>query len=182
MGTLTYQNIGTPAPVSRMGGSKQYILIAPYDDFQTLQAPNAAATNVADRYKITTAHVMKAGKGFIKMYVTPDTGKYMNEAIGGRDRKSFMGKGEFYHPGEGDEIIAFQNQAIHDRFIILFPLPGSTELIQIGSEEFQALITPAYDTTNNSGDGRGTLFSFECFMPAIIKYTAATVPMLGAGA
>jgi hypothetical protein len=174
---LNFESIGTPAPVSRMGGSQQRIFICPYDDFATLQKPNPAATNELDRYKITTAHVMKATKGFVEVYVTADTGKFMNESIGGRDRKSFMAKGEFFYPGESDEIVAFQNKVIHDRFIILFSLPGSLELIQIGSSEFQATIAPAYDTTTNSADGRGTLFSFECFMPALVKYTASTIPM-----
>lgn len=177
---LTYENIGTPAPVSRMGGSKQYMLFAPFEDFQTLQAPDPAAATVADRYKIKVAHVMKATKGFIKVYVTADTGKLMSEVIGGRDRKSFNLKGEFYYPGESDAIVALQNQCIHDRYVLLYPLPGSTEFIQVGSEEFQTIISGQYDTTTNSGDGRGTLFSFECFMPALIKYTASTVPLLGA--
>lgn len=174
---LNYESIGTPPPISRMGGSQQRIFLASFDDFATLQKPDAAATVEVDRYKIKVPHVMKVGKGFIECYTTADLSKFMNESIGGRDRKSFMAKGEFYHPGESDEIVAFQNKVIHDRFVMLFPLPGSAECIQIGSAEFQTTIAPSYDTTTNAGDGRGTTFTFECFMAMLVKYTAATIPM-----
>ena len=166
---MDYASITTPPKVSRMGGSKQKMFLCPYDEITTLQTPTNG--------KITTAHVPVTNKGFIEVYVTADTGKFMNEVIGGRDRKSFQAKGEFYHPGESDEIVAFNNAVIHERFIILFPLPGSAACIQIGSAEFQATISGTYDTTTNAGDGRGILFSFECFMPELVKYTASTIPM-----
>lgn len=172
-----YQSIARPTSKSLMGGSKQKIFLAPLSALTTLQKPDPEATNVADRYLIKTAHVAATGQGFIELYVTPDTAEAMYETIGGRDRRSFLAKGEFYHPGESNEIIAFQNQAVNENWIILFPLPGTSECIQIGSDEFQAEIKPVYSTTKNAGDGRGTLFSFECFMPYLLKYTASTIPM-----
>ncbi|WP_128544073.1 hypothetical protein [Larkinella soli] len=173
----TYSSIKALPAVNRMGGTQQKIFLAPYDDFTTLQKPDSAATNVADRYKIATAHVLGTGKGFIEVYVTKDTGELTMETIGGPDRNSFLAKGKFYHPGEADEIVAFQNQAKNDRFILLVPLPGTNELIQVGSEQFQVQIKPSYATTTNGGDGRGTMFEYECYCPDLIKYTAATIPM-----
>ena len=165
----TYVHMKTPPAVSRMGGSQQKMFICPYDEITTLQDPTL--------FKVTSAHTVVATKGFVEVYVTKNTGEFMEELLGGPDRHSFLAKGKFYHPGEADDILAFHNQVIHERFIILFPLPGSTELIQIGSKEFQAEIKPTYSTTTNSGDGRGVSFEFECYMPALIKYTAGTIPM-----
>ncbi|MFD1143026.1 hypothetical protein ACFQ4C_18005 [Larkinella insperata] len=173
----TYNSIKSTPAVSLQGGLKQKIYIAAYDDFETIEMPDKAAANVADRFKIKEPHTFKAGKGFVEIYITKNTGFVKFSPIGGPDRHSFNAEGEFYHPGEGDEIVAFGNQAIHDRFIILAPLPGSDELIQIGSDEFQVELTPSYDTTKNGDDGRGWPFTFSSYMPYLIKYTASTIPL-----
>ena len=175
----TYEHIKKLPNKTRMGGSQQRVFIMDYDDFQTLAKADPDAVAVKDRYIIKTPHVPAVGKGFIEVYVTKDTGNCKYTTIGGADRHSFKAEGKFYHPGESDEIVAFQNQVIHSRYVVLFTLPGSNELLQFGTDEFQVDIMPSYDTTENGGDGRGTLFTFECYMPALLKYTAA-VPLLGA--
>jgi hypothetical protein len=162
-----------------MGGSKQRILICDVDDLTTIARPDAAAVAIKDRSLVKTPHVPVATKGFFEIYVTKDTGSVKISPMGAADRHSFKAVGKFLHPGESDEILAFINQAINSRYIVLFTLPGSNELIQLGSDEFQVDIMPDYDTTENGGDGRGTTFNFEVYMPAIWKYTAA-VPLLGA--
>ncbi|RYC69762.1 hypothetical protein [Spirosoma sordidisoli] len=167
----TYKSIKDPGRNNRMGGLQQRVFLAVFSEFQTLQKP-AAGT-----YKITEAHVFAAGKGFIELYVTKDTGSLKFTPLGGPDRKSFLAEGEFLHPGESDDIEKFANESKNDRFILLAPLPGSTELYQIGNEEFQVEIDSEYDTGKNSGDGRGSLFRFRCFCANKIKYTAATIPM-----
>lgn len=166
-----YKNIKDPGRAKRMGGLKQYILVAPYSWFATLQKP---ANGV---YTIATAHTFVTGKGFIKLYLTQDTGMIKFDTQGGADRKSFKVEGEAYHPGEADEIVNFGNECKNDRFIVLAPLPGSDELIQCGNDEFQIAIDSSYDTTKNSGDGRGWLFKLSGFAADLIKYTG-TVTML----
>jgi hypothetical protein len=177
----TYEHLNKLPNKSRQGGSQQRIFIMDYDDFQTLNKPDPAATDIHDRFKIKVPHVPKATKGFIEVYVTKDTGSCKFTPIGASDRLSFKAEGEFYHPGESDEIVAFLNQILNGRYIVLFTLPGTDELLQVGSNEFQVEIKPEYDTTTNGGDGRGTKFSFWSYMPALIKYVAA-VPLQGAGA
>jgi|GEM_PF-6192859 len=177
----TYEHIKQLPSVSRMGGSQQRIFLIDYEDIQELKKHDLTLADPKERYKIKAPHVPLANKGFIEVYVTKDTGSCKYTPIGGSDRKSFKAEGKFLHPGEGDAIVAFQNQVIHGRYIVMFTLPGSNELLQIGTDEFQVEITPSYDTTTNGGDGRGTEFSFECYMPALLKYIAA-VPMLGVAA
>ena len=168
-----YKSIKTVAPVSRMGGTQQRVLLCPYADILTLQK------NILPSYNIVTPHVPVVGKGFFEIYLTKDTGMINFKPQGAADRRSFMASGEFLHPGESDDIVSFANQVLLDgRWIGLMTLPGSTELIQVGTDEFQMDIQAEYDTTKNSGDGRGWTFEIECFMPAFLKYTASSIPML----
>lgn len=166
---MAYKSITDPGKTNRMGGTKQFVLLAAFGDFLLIQEPVA--------YKVATAHTFPANKGFFKLYVTKDTGQVKFTTQGGPDRNSFVVEGEFYHPGEADDIESFANQAKNDRFIMLVPVPGTNEYIQIGGNDFQVQIMPEYDTTKNSGDGRGWLFKFSCFVADKVKYTAATVTM-----
>ncbi|NID13766.1 hypothetical protein [Fibrivirga algicola] len=165
----TYKSIKDPGNASRMGGLQQRILLCPFSDFTTLQEP-------VD-YKVNTAHVCAAGKGFFEVYSTKDLASLLLEAMGGPDRQSLKGKAEIYLPGESDDAVMLFNLAKNDRFIVLAPLPGSTEMIQCGDKEFQVNIRATYDTGKNSGDGRGMKFELEWFAANLVKYTAATVPM-----
>ncbi|WP_234733242.1 hypothetical protein [Tellurirhabdus bombi] len=177
MGSGSYNSIKTPAQETRMGGLQQKIFAMSYEDFQTLQKPNPAATTPEGRYVIDTAHVPKTGKGFIELYCTKDMSEVNLETIGGADRNSFRGTGKFYHPGEALDVNAFANQAKNDRFVLLAPLPGKTQLIQLGNDEFQVQLKPSYATTTNSGDGRGWTFEIDVFCADMIMYTASTIPM-----
>lgn len=166
---MAYKSITDPGKTNRMGGTKQFVLLAAFGDFTLIQEP-------VD-YKVPMAHTFPVGKGFFKLYVTKDTGQVKFTPQGGPDRNSFLAEGEFYHPGESDDIESFANQAKNDRFIMLIPVPGTSEYIQIGGNDFQVQIMPEYDTTKNSGDGRGWLFKFSCFVQDKVKYTAGTVTM-----
>ncbi len=168
---MGYKSITDPGKTNRMGGTKQFVLLAAFGDFTLIQQPAAGG------YKVTAPHTFPVGKGFFKLYVTKDTGQVKFTTQGGPDRNSFVAEGEFYHPGEADDIESFANQAKNDRFVMLVPVPGTDEYIQLGGNDFQVQIMPEYDTTKNSGDGRGWLFKMSCFQADKIKYTAATVPM-----
>ncbi|CCH01655.1 hypothetical protein FAES_3648 [Fibrella aestuarina BUZ 2] len=168
-----YQSIKFPAPRKRMGGTAQKILLADFDKITTLQEP------AANSYNITTPHVFGNGEGFIELYVIQDTGELKFEKMGGKDRVSFKATGKFHHPGEADEIDNFANNCGNTRWVALVPLPGTTDLYQIGDKEFQMSIFPSYDTGKNSGDGRTSMFDFECFCANKIKYKASTIPMKG---
>lgn len=166
---MAYKSIKDPGKVNRQGGTKQYVLFASFADFTTIQE--------AVNYLVATAHTFPTDKGFIKLYCTKDTGQVQFETIGGPDRNSFRATGEFYHPGESNDIVSFANQVKNDRGVMLIPVPGTNEFIQIGGNDFQVQIMPSYDTTKNSGDGRGWTFKLDCFMADMIKYTASTVTM-----
>ncbi|UHG93446.1 hypothetical protein [Spirosoma oryzicola] len=168
---MAYKSIKDPGKVSRMGGTAQRILLAPFLDFLILQKP------AAGKYNITEAHTFPVGKGFIELYVTKDTGTVKYSPLGGPDRNSFDVTGEFYHPGESDEIEAFANDAKNERWIALVPVPGIPELFQVGDADFQVQIMPEYDATKNSGDGRGWNFKYSCFAANKIKYKASTITM-----
>lgn len=166
-----YKSIKDPGKANRMGGLQQRVLFADFADFLLLKEP------AADSYNITEAHTFGTGAGFVELYITKDTGMISFKPLGGPDRNSFQIEGEFYHPGEADAIVNFANKCKNGRFIGLLPLPGSSELIQAGNKEFQVQIEPSYDSTKNSGDGRGWTFKFTAFAADFIKYKAATITM-----
>lgn len=167
-----YKSIKDPGKANRMGGLQQRVLVAAFGGFALLKEPAADSFNITEAHTFTTV-----GDGFVELYSTKDTGTVSFKPLGGPDRNSFQIEGEFYHPGEADAIVDFANKCKNDRFIMLFPLPGSSELIQAGNKEFQVQIEPSYDATKNSGDGRGWTFKITCFAANFIKYKAATIPM-----
>lgn len=170
---MGYKSIKDPGKVTRMGGTAQRILLCPFLDFLVLAAPADGTFN------ITTAHTFPAnsGKGFIEVYVTKDTGTVKYSPLGGPDRNSFLVEGEFYHPGESDEIESFANNAKNERWIALVPVPGIPDMFQVGDKDFQVQIEPSYDATKNSGDGRGWSFKYSCFAANKIKYKGPAVTM-----
>jgi hypothetical protein len=161
---MAYQSIKDPGKNNKMGGFKQKLFLAPLSVFLALQKPDAG------KFVITTAHTFGASEGFIELYITKNTGSVKIDPMGGPDRKSFKAVAKGFHPGESDALLALINEGKNDRWILLGPLAGSDELIQIGNDEFQAELKATYDTTENEGDGRGTTLEFECYMADIVKY------------
>lgn len=164
---MAYKSIKDPGKTTRIGGTAQRMLLCPFLDFLVMQKP-ADGTFV-----IATPHTFAPTKGFIEVYVTKDTGMVKYNPLGGPDRNSFMVEGEFYHPGESDDIETFANGCKNERWIALVPIVGIPDLFQVGDADFQVQIEPSYDTTKNSGDGRGWNFKYSCFAANKIKYRAA---------
>lgn len=161
---MAYKSIKNPGKNNKMGGFKQKMFMAPLSVFLALQKP------AAGEYTINTAHTFAASEGFIELYLTKNTGSLKIDPMGGPDRKSFNATVKGFHPGESTDLLTLVNEGKNDRWVLLAPLAGSDELIQVGNEEFQAEMVATYETTENEGDGRGVTFEFKCYMADIIKY------------
>lgn len=83
MSDYAYQNLRTPQNVSQ-SGIAEYALLAPKNWFEDggIKAPVAPFTNQGDSLKIKTAHVFKAGKGFIYFDLAPEKNKLDIKASG----------------------------------------------------------------------------------------------------
>lgn len=170
---VDYADIDGPnGTENNMGGTAQVIYFAPVRDILTIQKPATTPTALDEYVEITTAHVMKTGKKFTKMYVTMDTGEIEDEMQGDRDARSLKSTLKFRTPGQNSDLLGFMTQAKNDRFIVLVPLADG-KIRQLGSEQFYAEIAGKVMSGKNSSGYRGIEGEITCFGPAYLVYTAA---------
>lgn len=155
-----------------MGGVAQIAYLARIDDILTFAAPAAAPAN---QYVLKTAHEMKTGKKFIKIYTTLDSGDLEFGANGELDGRSFKPVFKFFYPGLTDDALQFINESKNDKFLMIVELPDG-KMLQLGSARFFVQLTGNFKTTTTSGRGRGTEFEAMCYTPYIYRYDA-TVPL-----
>jgi len=173
---VDYSDIDGPnGTENNMGGTAQIFYIAAVRDILTIMKPVAVPTTLEAYVEITTAHVMKTGKKFTKVYSTMDTGEIDDEMQGDRDARSLKSTFKFRTPGQNSELLGFMTQAKNDRFIVLVPLADG-KLRQLGSEQFFAEMAGKLMTGKNSSGYRGIEGEITCFGPAYLVYTAA-VPL-----
>lgn len=169
---ITYADLlGPNGEENNMGGTKQIFYFARYDDIATFGAPAAEPATPDLKYVISTAHVMKTGTKFQKMYTTIDTSEIEGALIGEIDGRSHNPILRFFYPGLRAEINQFINDCKNDKFIILVPLPDGT-VYQIGEEGFPATIAPTPATGTTTGRGRGTNFEAMSYQPYLYIYDA----------
>lgn len=163
---------GPDGTEDNMGGTAQVIYYAPVRDILTIQKPVNNPTTMAALAEITTAHVMKTGKKFTRLYVTMDTGEINDEPTGERDARGIKSTCKIKHPGQTSDILGLVNQAKNDRFIFLIPLADG-KVRQLGSDQFYAEFIGKVGTGTNSGGYRGVEGEITAFGPKLLLYTAA---------
>ncbi len=137
------------------------------DDFPSL-TDNPA--NDAELVTLEGDYVMKEGKNFIRIYVTPRTFGMEAENQGEIDGKSFVQKGEFFYPGGREEAIALARKLNNARGILIGIDPNTGKRVQMGSKEFPCHFSPKLNFGNEPTSRRGLTVEFEAdnFMPAMI--------------
>lgn len=115
-------------------------------------------------------YVMKDGKNFIRIYVTPRTFGMEAENQGEIDGKSFVQKGEFFYPGGREEAIALARKLNNARGILIGIDPNTGKRVQMGSREFPCHFSPKLNFGNEPTSRRGLTVEFEAdnFMPAMM--------------
>lgn len=158
-----------------MGGTTQRIYFAPISDFATIQKPIPNPTTFAEKSEIPAAHSFTTGKCFRKIYCTMDKGKFDAKPQGETDGKSFKVEGEFFYPGSELEAHGLASAIKNDNLIMLVEMPDSdvNGYVQIGSEMFQAKISPEFTSATNSSGVRGYTFKYEYMTSTVYVYTAA---------
>lgn len=178
---IDYNNLlGPNGQEDNLGGSQQKVYYAPLRDFETIQAPEplATATTDAELVNISTDHVFKTGKMFLTMYTTEDQGMADYEVQGDPDGKSVKPVAKVFYPGAEEAILAFMAKAKNDQFIFLLPLADG-KVLQIGSEQFPARISPKWTSATNSGGVRGAeieITQIVASSPVIYSGTISTTP------
>lgn len=98
-----------------MGGTLDELLIMDLADLDLTALPELAQ---AGDMKIATL-APKAGKGFAKIYVTPETGNNQGDEQGETDGMSKVNRFAFFHPGNKEEVAKFERKVMNRRFVAL---------------------------------------------------------------
>ena len=164
--------LGPDGTENNMGGTEQFFYISSHANILTFGTPAAAPVDPDDKYVIATAHTMKTGKKFAKIYGTIDTTELEQAMNGDVDGMSFKPTFKFFHPGSAKALIAFVNRVKNDKVVMLVPLADGT-IMQIGSEKFVGYMKPAFKSDKTTGRGKGAEFECYAYQPDIMIYAAA---------
>lgn len=159
-----------------MGGFSTVLYFAPISSFTDVGLMEPVGGNEPGQsVLITSAHVFKTGKGWIKAHTTLDTAKLASEQIGERGGRAQKQTGEFFYPAISPLATELARNAQNDEFIILLKdiNPRSTDrFIQIGSRDLPAEIMSKLDSGTISSGRKGYTFMFEAFAHSLAFYTS----------
>jgi len=157
MPPIDYTNlVGPNGQEENIGGTQQLLYFAALRDFLTLEEPIPLKTAVTDAelVNISTDHIFQTGKNFQTLYTTEDLGTVEYETQGDADGKSVKPIAKLFYPGVDEDILAFIAKVKNDLMIFLIPLADGT-VLQIGSKQFPARVTPKWTSAQNSSGVRG---------------------------
>lgn len=169
-----YVNLLGPNGEVNIGGTKQYFLWAPKEDFDAIQTITPTPASMADRVEITGTHTFQVGRGFAKIYTTLNMGELNAETQGEFDGKSIRPVATGFYPGDDAEALGTFDQMNHQQGIVLIPLlkPDTTpKYIQIGIEDLWANVRTNFRSGKNGEGVKGTEISIETFAPQLLIYS-----------
>ncbi|WP_375435082.1 hypothetical protein [uncultured Hymenobacter sp.] len=148
-----------------------YVLWAPISWFTTIaKAPKYDGAAVAGTSaRITADHAFKAGKGFLRIYITLDSNELKGEVVGERDGRGQKITFEGFHPGNKAEALELVNVVKNVDGIMLVPDADGT-YIQVGAQGLPVELAPSYGSGKLSGGRRGTVLKGECYSTGIKIY------------
>lgn len=153
------------------GGFKNNLYIALATDIDEDNFPSRDA----DKVTLSTKIPFLAGKGWKRIYSTPDELELRQEVVGELDGKGFEIFLEIFHPGMSTEISEFLAKHANGNFYLLIEECAADAKYLVGSPCSQAKIDTAPFTSGKKvADRKGTVLTFKCESPyPIAKYTGS---------
>lgn len=151
-------------------GIADFMGFAPIDDFTTIVAPVAGATDIA------TAHTFAVGGGFYKIPTSPNKNKLSSPSVGEPGSLKFTSKLEVFVAGSKKELHKFVSDIKNVGGIVIAKDASCDEanFYQVGSE-----CTPAYLTNGSAFDTGTTVDGVKGYM---LTFEAPTAPTTYSGA
>jgi hypothetical protein len=146
--------------MDNMGGMAVEVLFAPLDYFAVIKKLKTT-TAPGDSVTIDGSHTFKDGYGFHKAFATIESVKKMLESQGEIAGRSKKAKAEFFYPGTSKAAAEFDRQAQNDEFIFLFKDPNTGKRLQLGSEDYPAIVSANYDSATPASGRKGFAFTAE---------------------
>jgi len=158
MGT-TFSPMVWPSGQNNMGGYQNHVLFYP-EDYFTAEPAIGVVVDLDDNVTATGAFTMVTGLKPIYVYATPNTVNFQSDSQGETDGKSFVQKGEFFHPGNTKAVHAFASMIKNTPGrLVLVDSDGNQQLV--GSEGHPVSIVAAFTGGKAAADQRGFKFEFS---------------------
>ena len=158
---MNYKSLPSQNGKNNMGGFTSNAFIAPISAFDVIK-PLKSTTLPGDSVTIDGSHTFAVDEGFSKVYATLDKSKIDMTLVGDRDGKSFLIKGEIFHPGTEKDAAEFAAAAKNDNFIMIFKESNGKNL-QFGSADLPLIVNPSYSSANIGSGAKGWKFEFEAW-------------------
>ncbi len=141
--------------------------ISDFEEIKTIPALSAAST-FAEAATISETHTFKAGKGFHKLNILPDTGNVESQSVGNKGAKSVNNRFSGTLPGTSARNKGY-HRAVKNAGMIFIVKTRTGENVQIGS-----LAGPAYfeEFTPNTGTAPEDVNGIPFVISAIDKVAA----------
>ncbi|HUW07827.1 MAG TPA: hypothetical protein VMW01_16395 [Williamwhitmania sp.] len=155
-----------PDGEENMGGLDNIIHFIPISWIGTEAKLVDNPTTDEEKCVITDTHTLAATKYWREVYCTEGTVKLTPENQGDIDSSSFRPKGEFTHPGNKTQAIAFSRDVNNTPCIVLFHDNGVR--FQVGTVARPARIKPSWDSGAKGSDHKGFKFAVEADSKVIL--------------
>ena len=138
-----------------IGGTQVNHYYAPLVHFQNMPTAPVLSTTLSEMVTISESVVFYAGKKFLKLYSTMDTGRVLDKLVGELDGKSFEHSFEWFFPGTLDIAMALVSKFANSNMIFIATEADGKKRI-IGSNKFPAKLDIAdIDTGAKTSDRKG---------------------------
>ncbi len=165
-----------------MAGTQLIAYYIPVDDLQTIPGYKAAPATLADYATINTDFVCKAGKNFLKLYASPDTGKVDDNKIEGKDNNSFESIYEFFFPKNDAASLGFQRMAPTTKFVVIvLEADGNKRVLGIKAGVPATIQSIAGTTGTQSAGEKGATFQIKSIQNGPAPLYKGTIPTTPAG-
>lgn len=171
---ITYADLLGPTGDNNIGGTKQFFLWAPKDDFTTIAKVPNPPVNMNDLVEIADDHTFPIDKGFVKIYCTMDRGELNENIQGERDGYSYKAEAKAFYPGDDATALGTFAQMKNQQGIVLIPLiqsDGSEKYMQIGIEDLWAEVKGNFGAAKNAEGVKGTELMIESNQPVPYIYS-----------
>lgn len=157
-----------PNGADNQPGLKSTIYYAPEDWFEQIKGFKTT-TAVGDSVTINGSHTFKTGKGFLKLYGTPNSGKLKLDPTGERDGRGKKATFEFFNPGNTKAAAEFDRTVKNLSGIVLLQTPDGV-VQQVGTAGLGCEVLGSYDAGTLDSGRRGYTFKGEAYQNGNIFY------------
>jgi hypothetical protein len=164
------------------GLAEQIVEYIPVEDIESMQCKcdGNDPTNFEQIGTMSSDIVLKANKGFKRLYFTDETASLDHEVVGETDGKAIKNTLDFFHPGDSAQLIGFLSYAKNKKGFVFVVKDKDCKERVFGNTCIPAkLATGKGGTMKKSGERKGTTISFEYTAADVAPYFTGRVDLTG---